>query len=284
MVRAVGPSEGEKKPLIFVTADAKEDWWTKEGRPRPELIHEMFMEAQATFHIYKPAQFVTNANKFLDLRKEAKSVEKAATELKEIESQRQSSRETSAVLADFLRAAETNSIGSRSILEMLNATKPDASASAAFASLANLSKPDNSVAAYIAALTRPDPSAFAARLIEPRSLLSAQIEQMNRSNATVSAYLESLTKPGPALSAQLEEMKRSNASLSAYLERLTKPDEPDGILKTTSGGPAKPFDLNEASLTAADSTTMSSAATRSETKSTPSPDEAEGGSEGDAKK
>ena len=78
----------QKKPVIFVTADSKEDWWTKEGRPRPELIHEMFLEAKATFHMYRPAQFVTYAGKFLDLKKEARSVEEAATELREIESQR----------------------------------------------------------------------------------------------------------------------------------------------------------------------------------------------------
>src|SRR5579863_4643618 len=76
----------QERPLIFVTAESKEDWWTKGGRPRPELIHEMFLNAKVQFHSYKPAQFVTHAIKALELKKEAKSVEKAATELREIES------------------------------------------------------------------------------------------------------------------------------------------------------------------------------------------------------
>lgn len=79
------------KPVIFVTADSKEDWWTKEGKPRPELIQEVFLHAKVMFHMYKPAQFVIWANKYLDPKKEAQSFEKAATELREIESQRTAS-------------------------------------------------------------------------------------------------------------------------------------------------------------------------------------------------
>lgn len=179
------------------------------------------MDAKVTFHIYKPAQFVTNANKFLDLRKEAKSVEKAATELKEIESQRQSSRETAAALADFLRVAEPNP-GSKTILELLSAVKPNPSASEAYVSLANLSNPNASMAAYLAELVRPNASAVAASanladLLRPRSILSAQLEEVTKHNATVSAYLESLTKPSPALPARLEDIMKFNATVPSKL-------------------------------------------------------------------
>jgi hypothetical protein len=244
-----------KSPLIFVTADAKEDWWTKGGRPRPELIHEMYLEAKAVFHIYKPAQFVTFASKFLDLKKEAKSVEKAATELREIESQRQSSRETAAALAQLLKPPEPNPMQSRNLADLLKAVRPDPSVSAAFASLADVTKP-NPLATYIAEIARPDASAFSAsvnladlikpssmlsaqmeeiarsgaavsarwaELMKPSSILSSQLEEISRSNADVSAYLDRLVKPGPALSAQLGEIAKSNAAVSAYLEGLTKP-------------------------------------------------------------
>jgi hypothetical protein len=75
-----------RAPLILVTADTKEDWWTQDGRPRPELIQEMFSYAGVMFHMYTPAEFVRYSTEYLSLRNKAESLEKAATELKEIES------------------------------------------------------------------------------------------------------------------------------------------------------------------------------------------------------
>src|SRR5208337_899092 len=156
-----------KKPVIFVTADSKEDWWTKEGRPRPELIHEMFLDAKVTFHMYKPAQFVTYAGKFLDLKKEAKSVEKAATELREIESQRKVSQITFApnplVAAALAHLTETkpNPL-TAAIFAGLTDYKPDPSLTA-LAHLAEI-KPNPLTAAIFAGLAdyKPDPSLTAA--------------------------------------------------------------------------------------------------------------------------
>ena len=157
-----------KKPVIFVTADSKEDWWTKEGRPRPELIHEMFLDAKVTFHMYKPAQFVTYAGKFLDLKKEAKSVEKAATELREIESQRKVSQITFApnplVAAALAHLTETkpNPL-TAAIFAGLTDYKPDPSLTAVFAHLEEI-KPNPLTAAIFAGLAdyKPDPSLTAA--------------------------------------------------------------------------------------------------------------------------
>jgi uncharacterized membrane-anchored protein YhcB (DUF1043 family) len=46
----------QKKPLIFVTDDQKEDWWLeRRGRilgPQPELIQEMFAKANVSFYLY----------------------------------------------------------------------------------------------------------------------------------------------------------------------------------------------------------------------------------------
>ncbi|BAZ86876.1 hypothetical protein NIES806_30930 [Dolichospermum compactum NIES-806] len=42
-------AKSEKKPIIFVTDDDKEDWWLESGgktiSPRPELVQEMLTEA-----------------------------------------------------------------------------------------------------------------------------------------------------------------------------------------------------------------------------------------------
>jgi hypothetical protein len=242
-----------KRPLIFVTADAKEDWWTKDGRPRPELIHEMFLEAKVPFHAYKPAQFVTHASKFLDLKKEAKSVERAATELREIESQRQSSRETAAAFAHLLKVTEPNPIGSRTVLELLSAVKPDPSISAAFGSLANIAE-NKTAAAHLAELAKPNAFSLAAsvelaRLLTPNSILSAQFEEFKKSNemanATVSSYLEALAKPSRTLLAELEALDKSNAiasaTVSSYLQALAKPSALETLNKSTaSASPAEP--------------------------------------------
>lgn len=74
-----------KKPIIFVTDDRKEDWWTIEGgktiRPREELIKEFYDLTGIRILIY-------NADNFLQFAKERKLLpeinEKTLEEIKEI--------------------------------------------------------------------------------------------------------------------------------------------------------------------------------------------------------
>ncbi len=57
------------KPIIFVTADRKEDWWwISHGRtigPRPELADEIYREAHVSFYIYTPERFMEYAKTYL---------------------------------------------------------------------------------------------------------------------------------------------------------------------------------------------------------------------------
>ncbi|WP_139195033.1 PIN-like domain-containing protein [Curtobacterium sp. MCBA15_001] len=57
--------EAMKKPVIFVTDDAKEDWWLIErGQTqgaRPELIDEYWAAAERRIHLYEPLQFLKHA-------------------------------------------------------------------------------------------------------------------------------------------------------------------------------------------------------------------------------
>jgi hypothetical protein len=57
----------QKRPIIFVTDDKKEDWWLKvKGRtlgPRPELIAEFREHAGQMFHMYLPDRFLEWASK-----------------------------------------------------------------------------------------------------------------------------------------------------------------------------------------------------------------------------
>jgi hypothetical protein len=84
----IGYVNKEKKPLIFVTDDRKEDWWTIEGgetvRPREELIKEFFNLTGVRILIY-------NADAFLQYAKERKLVPKIKeTSIKEVQEIRKS--------------------------------------------------------------------------------------------------------------------------------------------------------------------------------------------------
>lgn len=73
-----------KVPLVFVTDDAKEDWWLEhKGKtigPRPELIKEMRVTSDAAFYLYSSSQFIKYAADFLGL-----ATEKAFREAEEIQ-------------------------------------------------------------------------------------------------------------------------------------------------------------------------------------------------------
>lgn len=55
-------AKADKRPIIFISDDAKEDWWwLYRGRkvgPRPELIEEFRAETHQDFHIYEFGQFL----------------------------------------------------------------------------------------------------------------------------------------------------------------------------------------------------------------------------------
>jgi hypothetical protein len=62
-------SKSEQKSIIFVTDDAKEDWWHLQGDrtigPRPELIAEFTSECNEGFYMYSSGQFLSYANMYL---------------------------------------------------------------------------------------------------------------------------------------------------------------------------------------------------------------------------
>ena len=78
-----------KKPIIFISGDAKEDWWWKhEGDtfgPRWELGQEMYEQAGVRFHMCTTPRFLDYAQQSLDVKSEP--TKKAKTEFEEIEKQ-----------------------------------------------------------------------------------------------------------------------------------------------------------------------------------------------------
>lgn len=76
-----------KKPVIFVTDDAKEDWWELSGGktrgPRPELVEEFYNATGERVHLYGVRWFLSQAQE-----RGAKISEKALTEADEVQAPR----------------------------------------------------------------------------------------------------------------------------------------------------------------------------------------------------
>lgn len=63
-------AKSDKKPVLFITDDRKEDWWFLfEGKnlgPRPELVEEIMEEAAVRFYMYPPYEFIKYAQQHLN--------------------------------------------------------------------------------------------------------------------------------------------------------------------------------------------------------------------------
>jgi len=79
-----------KKPILFITSDAKEDWWlllnkNEKISPRYELIKEMHSYADVGFHIYEMDHFIERAGDYLNMTFDRSKIQRAVTEMKELE-------------------------------------------------------------------------------------------------------------------------------------------------------------------------------------------------------
>lgn len=75
-------AKSDKRPIIFISDDAKEDWWwIHKGRklgPRPELIEEFRAGSDQDFHIYEFSQFLRFAAvRFPEIQAGVDQVEKS---------------------------------------------------------------------------------------------------------------------------------------------------------------------------------------------------------------
>lgn len=106
----IAKAKADKRPVIFISDDAKEDWWwIHRGRkmgPRPELIEEFRVEAGQDFHIYEFSQFLRfAADRFPDIKPNVAKVEESI--LADEEARRRQDDAAAAVERDTrLRALE----------------------------------------------------------------------------------------------------------------------------------------------------------------------------------
>ena len=75
-------AKADKQPIIFISDDAKEDWWwIHRGRklgPRPELVEEFKGESDQDFHIYEFSQFLRfAADRFPEIKANVDKVEES---------------------------------------------------------------------------------------------------------------------------------------------------------------------------------------------------------------
>jgi hypothetical protein len=74
--------------VIFVTDDAKEDWWWQSNGktigPRPELVTEFKNKTDFDFYMYTPDNFIRHANEYLN----TKVTQKVINEVHEFEQSR----------------------------------------------------------------------------------------------------------------------------------------------------------------------------------------------------
>jgi len=78
----IAKAKADKRPVIFISDDAKEDWWwIHRGRkmgPRPELIEEFRAQAEQEFHIYEFSQFLRfAAQRFPEIKANVEKVEES---------------------------------------------------------------------------------------------------------------------------------------------------------------------------------------------------------------
>ncbi|WP_158815346.1 PIN-like domain-containing protein [Methylocapsa sp. S129] len=78
----IAKAKSDKRPIIFISDDAKEDWWwIHKGRklgPRPELIEEFRAGSDQDFHIYEFGQFLRfAAERFPEIQAGVDQVEKS---------------------------------------------------------------------------------------------------------------------------------------------------------------------------------------------------------------
>lgn len=86
-MQLIDKSKEEGRPIIFITDDAKEDWWEISSGltvgPRPELIKEFLEKSGQKIALYSPEQFLTVANKLRDQNVTAAAI----SEVKELSEQ-----------------------------------------------------------------------------------------------------------------------------------------------------------------------------------------------------
>ena len=91
-----------QRPIVFISDDAKEDWWWihrgERLAPLPELVHEFKEGSGQSFHIYQFTQFLRiAANRHPEIKAEVSEIEKSVREDEQAKRRLHGATEASAV-------------------------------------------------------------------------------------------------------------------------------------------------------------------------------------------
>ncbi|MDQ0876796.1 hypothetical protein QFZ77_005455 [Paenibacillus sp. V4I3] len=108
--QTINKAKETNKPVIFITDDAKSDWWYRPyGKtigPHPHLIQEMKKEANVSFYMYQTDQFIQFAKKYLETEDSIETISNVVQEIKEVrksnESALQSEFFSEKILSEFI--------------------------------------------------------------------------------------------------------------------------------------------------------------------------------------
>jgi len=106
----IAKAKVEKRPIIFISDDVKEDWWWihkgKKLGPRPELVEEFKRESEQDFHIYEFGNFIRiAAGHHPEIRKDLDAVEQSLRQDSEAK-ERRSKSETERTRAEQIITLE----------------------------------------------------------------------------------------------------------------------------------------------------------------------------------
>lgn len=89
--QTIQKAKKDNVPVIFVTGDSKEDWWTiysgKPLEPHPQLVDEFVRDVGQGFYMYLPEVFMEKANEYLERVTSQRAVEEIVVAREEDESQ-----------------------------------------------------------------------------------------------------------------------------------------------------------------------------------------------------
>lgn len=220
-------SENES-PMMFVTDDAKEDWWRKvSGKtlgPRTELIDEYWSASGRRIHFYEPLQFLEHA-------KQKTRTDVSSDSLREVENVSNSDERLKGILDSKRQELERRISHSHRIIDRQRAeTSNSTSRSELFSELRRITEEEENLQHH-AGLYIDDPQPLFLEGTEPaereRSLLKASDEARLRSTyyrrqaqdlAARKRYLEKKLREDPEAEERMSMREKAMRKLESELE------------------------------------------------------------------
>jgi hypothetical protein len=224
-------AKSRKKPMIFVTAEEKLDWWLLDFKknnkiisPRPELINEFFSLVGLPFYIISTTKFINWLSE-----REQKNKKDAIQESQTIESENR----------------ELNTIKSQYTLANLAERMQEIQSSPVFTlaeRIKEMQQPWSTLAEQMKEIQQPWLS-YSERMQEiqssPAFTLAEQIKEMQQPWLTLTEQMKEIQQPWLTFSERMQEIQSS--SFSTLAEQLKEMQPPWSNISEQVKGIQNPF-------------------------------------------